>query len=70
MLKPIFEKSLIKELYLTDEIRYIEFTNQAEFQSCMDSFFLEKLEMLYYGEHRIENNKWIIVIKEQNEKNF
>lgn len=64
MLKPIFEESQIKELYLTDEIRYIEFNNQAEFQSCVSSFFLEKVEMLYYGEHRKEKDKWIIVIKE------
>jgi hypothetical protein len=64
MLKPIFEESEIKEVYITDEIRYIEFTHQAEYESCIQNFCLTKAEMLYYGEHRLEPHKWIIVIKE------
>lgn len=64
MIKPVFEDSLIKDLYLTDEIRYIEFSHKGEFHSCVNHFRLTESEILYQGEHRIDENKWIIVLKE------
>lgn len=68
MLKPIFEESEITESYIDDDIRYIEFTHQAEFQSCVCNFELTKADILYCGEHRLTPGKWVIVIKESKEK--
>lgn len=62
-MKAIFENSVIREVYITDEVRYIEFNHLGEFRSYFNSFTLLKKEMLYAGEHRTEIKKWIIVLE-------
>ena len=67
MLRPIFECSEIRDVNITDDIRYIEFTHEGEYQSYLNSFTLLKTNIIYSGEHRNEINKWIIVINIKND---
>ena len=59
------EEHEIKDILLTPEIRYIEFTRVDYYNTTLKQIISMGYEILYAGVHRIEAGKWIIVIKEK-----
>jgi hypothetical protein len=59
------EEHEIKDMFLTPEIRYLEFTHIDDYKKNLKQINSKDYEILYKGVHRIEAEKWIIVIKEK-----
>lgn len=62
-MRPIFQNSTIREVDITNEILYYEFSNVAEFKSVFKNLKDSNKIILYAGIHRIEAGLWIIVLK-------